>query len=52
MDSRTIRKVLLTPAILKPEPLQVHTEAFANIHAKAETPLSIINLQTKSDIRA
>ena len=52
MNARPIRELLLTPALLGTEPLEVRPEALANIHAKAKTPLSIINLQTISDIRA
>ena len=50
MDTGTIGKLFLTPALLVAEPLEVGPEALANIHAKAKTPLSIINLQTISDI--
>ena len=49
MDTCPIRKLFLTPTLLQPEPLEVRPEALANIHAKAMTPLSIINLQTISD---
>ena len=50
MNARPIRELLLTPALPGTEPLEVRPEALANIHAKAKTPLSIINLQTISDI--
>ena len=50
VDACAVCKLLLAPALLVAEPLEVGTEALANIHAKAKTPLSIINLQTISDI--
>ena len=49
MDACAVGKLLLAPALLVAEPLEVGTEALANIHAESKTPLSIINLQTISD---
>jgi hypothetical protein len=50
MDARTIRELLLAPTLLVTKTLEVRPEAFANVHATAKTPLSMINLQTISDI--
>ena len=49
VDAGAISKFLLNPALLVAEPLEVGSEALANIHAESKTPLSIINLQTISD---
>ena len=51
MYAGAIREVFLAPAFLEPEPLEVQPETLANIHAVAMRPLSIINLQTISDIQ-
>jgi hypothetical protein len=50
VNACAIGKLLLAPALLLAELLEVRTQALANIHAKAKTLLSIINLQTIGDI--
>ena len=50
MDACAVGVVFLAPAFLLAETTYISAEALTNVHGRATTPLSAINLQTISDI--
>lgn len=50
MDSRAIGKLFLAPAVLLTGLSQVRTKALPDVHARNRYGVSIIGLQTMSDM--
>lgn len=49
MNACAVSVIFLAPAVRGPKAFDVRAQAFANIHARQETPPSTIDLQTMSD---
>lgn len=52
VKTRPIGKLFLTPASFLAGPAQIVSEALADIHAENRYALSLIGLQTMSDVRS